>query len=52
VSAPETLFLDDREVNILAARQLGMAAIRVQSMAQLRTDLQTAGFAILPENSS
>ena len=51
VSASETLFLDDREVNIQGARALGIQAIRFQSMAQLRSELQATGFAILPENS-
>lgn len=51
VAASEALFLDDREINIRAARALGIAAIRVQSMAQLRRELQAAGFTILPENS-
>jgi putative hydrolase of the HAD superfamily len=51
VTAPQALFLDDRQVNIDAARALGVHAIRVKSMPQLRTDLQTAGFTILPEVS-
>ena len=51
VTAAETLFLDDREINIQAARALGIAAIRVQSMAQLRSDLHAAGFAVLPAGS-
>jgi putative hydrolase of the HAD superfamily len=51
VTASETLFLDDREINIQAARALGITAIRFQSVAQLRSDLQAAGFAILPVNS-
>jgi putative hydrolase of the HAD superfamily len=50
VTASEALFLDDREINVQAARALGIAAIRVQSMAQLRSDLQAAGFIILPQN--
>ncbi len=48
VAASEALFLDDRDVNIQAARALGIHAIRVQSMEQLRIDLQKAGFLILP----
>jgi putative hydrolase of the HAD superfamily len=51
VGASEALFLDDREINIHAARALGIHAIRFQSMAQLRGDLQAAGFAVLPGNS-
>jgi putative hydrolase of the HAD superfamily len=51
VTASEALFLDDREINVQAARSLGIKAIRVQSMGQLRSDLQAAGFATLPGNS-
>ena len=51
VTASEALFLDDREINVQAARDLGIKAIRVQSMGQLRSDLQAAGFATLPGNS-
>ena len=52
VTAQQALFLDDREVNVQGARALGMAAIRVQSMAQLRGDLQALGFGILPGSAS
>jgi putative hydrolase of the HAD superfamily len=45
---PETIFLDDREINVQAARALGMSAIRFHSIAQLRSDLEVAGFSILP----
>jgi putative hydrolase of the HAD superfamily len=48
VSASEALFVDDREVNIEAARALGIRAIQFQSMAQLRHDLEALGFPILP----
>ncbi len=51
VTASETLFLDDREINIQAAQSLGINALRFQSMAQLQSDLQAAGFAVLPGNS-
>lgn len=51
VKADETLFLDDREVNIRAARALGIHSIHVQSTSQLQNDLKAAGFTILPENS-
>jgi putative hydrolase of the HAD superfamily len=50
VTASEALFLDDREVNIQAARKMGIYAIRFQSMPQLRRDLQAAGFATPPAN--
>lgn len=41
--AEETLFLDDRPVNVEAARALGMPAIQFSSVAKLREDLVTAG---------
>jgi putative hydrolase of the HAD superfamily len=48
VSAREALFLDDREINIQAARTLGIHAIQFRSQAQLREEMQAAGFAFLP----
>jgi putative hydrolase of the HAD superfamily len=48
VKASETLFVDDRESNIQAARSLGMRAIQFQSVEQLRKDLKGLGFPILP----
>jgi len=51
VKAPEALFLDDREVNIKAARALGLSAIQVRSIEQLRSDLESFGFTKLPELS-
>jgi putative hydrolase of the HAD superfamily len=51
-TASQTLFLDDRDVNIRAARQLGIRAVRFRSVAQLRKDLEALGFPILPESSS
>jgi putative hydrolase of the HAD superfamily len=51
VSAGETLFVDDREPNIRTARTLGMHAIRFQSVAQLRDDLEAFGFPVLPESA-
>ena len=48
VAATETLFLDDREPNVRAARMLGIHAIQFSSIGQLRTDLEVLGFPILP----
>ena len=48
VSASEALFVDDREINIQAARKLGIRAIQFQSVAQLKDDLEALGFPILP----
>lgn len=36
----ETLFIDDSEVNIAAARALGMHAIQFESAEQLNRELQ------------
>jgi len=49
VKASEALFLDDREVNIRAAHALGIHALRFESTEQLRRELKSAGFPILPE---
>jgi putative hydrolase of the HAD superfamily len=48
VSASESLFVDDREINIQAARALGMHAIQFSSISQLKDDLEAMGFPILP----
>ncbi len=48
VSASESLFVDDREINIQAARALGMNAIQFSSIAQFKEDLEAMGFPILP----
>src|SRR5712671_5220991 len=48
VSATETLFLDDREPNIRAARTLGIHAIQFSSIERLKTDLEGFGFPMLP----
>ncbi len=48
VSALETLFLDDREPNVRAARALGIHAIQFSSIERLKTDLEGFGFPMLP----
>lgn len=50
-SAPEALFVDDREPNIRAARALGIRAIQFRSVAQLKADLEALGFPILPRGA-
>jgi putative hydrolase of the HAD superfamily len=42
-SPEQTLFLDDKQVNIEAAQALGMKAILFSTVQQLRTDLIAAG---------
>lgn len=44
----ETIFVDDRDENIQAARASGIHVILFESVAQLRKDLQQLGFPILP----
>jgi len=49
VPASEVLFIDDRDENLAQARAAGIRTIRFQSVNQLRDDLQTLGFLILPD---
>lgn len=51
VQPSEALFIDDREINLEQARAAGIRTIRFQSVDQLRQDLQTLGFPILPRQS-
>ncbi len=48
IAPSETIFVDDREENIQAARTAGIQGIFFESVAQLRKDLQKLGFPILP----
>jgi HAD superfamily hydrolase (TIGR01509 family) len=48
VSAPEALFIDDREPNIVAAQKLGIRAIQFLSVPQLKNALEEIGFPVLP----
>jgi putative hydrolase of the HAD superfamily len=48
VKPEETLFVDDREINVQAARDLGICAVRFRSVEDLRKDLDAMGFSILP----
>lgn len=40
----QVVFIDDREVNVKAAEQLGIRAVRFQSARQLESDLTDMGF--------
>jgi len=40
----ETLFLDDKAINVEAARELGIHALEFSTIARLRQDLIAAGF--------
>jgi putative hydrolase of the HAD superfamily len=48
VAPSDSLFIDDREVNVQAARAMGIHAVQFESLAQLRSELQQAGFPVLP----
>jgi putative hydrolase of the HAD superfamily len=48
VAPEEALFVDDREINVAAARRLGIHALRFRSVERLREDLEGIGFPILP----
>ena len=48
IAPSETIFVDDREENIQAARAAGIQGILFESVSQLRKDLQELGFSILP----
>ena len=52
VRPEEALFVDDREANIEAAREVGLRALRFEGVGQLRGDLQRIGFGILPANGA
>jgi putative hydrolase of the HAD superfamily len=47
-SPEETLFVDDREVNVQAARNLGLHALRFESVRRLGDELAELRFPILP----
>lgn len=49
VAPEQTVFIDDKQVNVEGARQLGIHGIRMQSIAQLASDLKMIGFAPLPQ---
>ena len=51
VQPAEALFIDDREINLEQARAAGIRTIRFQSVEQLRDELQSLGFKILPGQS-
>jgi FMN phosphatase YigB (HAD superfamily) len=40
------LFIDDRELNLECARQLGMRTIQFQNATQLRQDLEANGVTV------
>jgi putative hydrolase of the HAD superfamily len=48
VSASEALFIDDRAINIQAARELGIRSVQFQSISQLKQELEGLGFPVLP----
>jgi putative hydrolase of the HAD superfamily len=49
IKPSEALFIDDRDANLEQARTAGIHGIRFESVEQLRKDLQSLGFTILPQ---
>ena len=47
-SPDQTMFVDDRDVNVRAARNLGIQAIHFKSLRQLRAQLEALRFPVLP----
>jgi putative hydrolase of the HAD superfamily len=52
VAPSDCLFIDDREVNIAAARAMGIHVVQFKSMVQLRNELEQGGFPTLPSDTS
>ena len=48
----QALFIDDREANVLAAREAGLRALRFESVERLRNDLERLGIRVLPSARS
>lgn len=48
----ETCFIDDKEVNVSAARDAGLRALRFESVESLRRDLPALGISVLPRISA
>ena len=48
VAPSDSLFIDDRAVNVAGARTVGMHAVQFQSVAHLRSHLEEGEFRILP----
>jgi putative hydrolase of the HAD superfamily len=44
----EACFIDDRDTNVLGAREAGLKALRFQTVASLRNDLMSLGVPVLP----
>jgi putative hydrolase of the HAD superfamily len=51
VSAEQSMFIDDKEVNIRAAQTLGIRGIEFRSIEQLRDPLIASGFPVLPAHA-
>jgi len=45
----QVLFIDDREANVVAAREAGLRALRFESVERLRSDLESLGIRVVPE---
>lgn len=51
VPPDDSLFIDDREVNITAARSMGLHVLQFRSIGQLGNELEQGGFRILPSET-
>ena len=52
VAAENAMFIDDREANIKAAHALGIHAIHLRALSQLREEVEALGFPVLPSFSA
>lgn len=52
VNQDEAIFIDDRAINIKAARETGVRAIHFQSVSQLAIELSQLGFSTIPVKES
>jgi putative hydrolase of the HAD superfamily len=50
--AHKAMFIDDREGNVRAAQALGIHAVQMKSMSQLKTEVEALGFPVAPTFSA
>ncbi len=51
-SPEQAIFIDDREANVVAARNEGIVSLLYRSTDQLRRDLEVIGFDVLPAQAT
>jgi FMN phosphatase YigB (HAD superfamily) len=47
-NANETIFVDDRNANVEAARAIGITTVKYESRDQLRKEMESLHFDVLP----